>query len=152
MPDELIGTLDWDASPAEETLAEVEESAERVLEKVREVKEEQERSFEEVLGMMRASYMMITGVSQAMGGDLPQVFSSIFSMAISSIATYKAIAAAMAASGVGAAQASIMFASLITAIASLMTGMAGEAELSRRITGLNTSLHGISALIGSINF
>jgi len=152
MPDDTFGEIDWNATPAHKTIAEVEEAAEKALEKVKAVKEEQDRSFEEVMGMIRASYMMITGVSQAIGGDLPQVFSSIFSMAISSIATYKAIAAAMAASGVGAAQASLMFASLITAIASLMAGMAEESELARRVTGLNTSLMGISNLIGSINF
>ena len=44
MVDEVIGSLNWDASAAEETTAEVERKAELALEKVREVKSEQEES------------------------------------------------------------------------------------------------------------
>lgn len=149
MVDEVIGSLDWDASAAEETTTEVLEEAEKALEKVREVKEEQETSFNEVLGMMRASYMMVTGLSQALGGSLPQIFSSIFSVAISTIATYKAIATAMMASGVGAVQAGIMFASLVVAIRSLVATMTQQPELAKRMSGLNTALHGISMSIST---
>ncbi len=152
MPDELFGTLDWDATPAKETITEVNEQVEKTLEKVKNLKKEQKKSFNEVMGMMRASYMMVSGLSQVLGGSLPQVFSSMFSVAISTIATYKAIAAAMAASGVGTIQAIVMFASLITALFNLSAAMTGQTELSDRIGGLNTTIHGISSIIGSLNF
>ena len=44
MVDEVIGSLDWDASQADETTARVEKEAGRVLEKVKEDKEKQEES------------------------------------------------------------------------------------------------------------
>ena len=148
--------LDLDTSKADEKIDKTQDKIDKTLdsatEMVARVKEKTTESFNEVLGMMRASYMMISGLSQALGGGLSQVFSSMFSVAISAIATYKAIAAAMAASGVGAIQAVVMFSSLITAITTLATAMEGETEFSKRLTGLNTTLHGISSIIGSLNF
>ena len=107
------------------------------------------KSFNEVLGMMRASYAMVSGLAQVVGGDLGQIFSSVYGIAVSAIGTYQAIAAAMAASGVGTFQAILMTSSLITAGISLIGIMTGQKELSQRVSGLNMALHGIGGLFTS---
>lgn len=109
-------------------------------------------SFNEVMGMMRASYAMVSGITQAIGGKMSSIFSSMFSIGIAAIGTYQAVAAAIAASGVGLPQALLMTASLVTASAQLVSLMTGQDELSRRVAGLNTALHGIGSMIGVIGF
>lgn len=127
----------------------IEDSKEKLIDLAEDVVTQTQKSYNEVMGMMRASYMMITGVSQAIGGTLSQVFSSMFSIALSAIGTYQSIATAMAATGpAGWIQAGIMATSLIVAGINLATLAEGQTELSRRITGLNMSLHSISSMIG----
>ena len=99
--------------------------------------------------MMRASYMMISGMATVLGGDMGRFFSAIYGMGVATIGTYKAVAAAIAASGVGAVQASIMFASLISATVQLGAVMLGQNELSQRMHGLTMGLHGIQGMISS---
>lgn len=131
----------------------IEDTEDNLLDMTKNVVIATQKSFNEVMGMMRASYMMITGVSQAVGGTLSQVFASMFEIAISAIGTYQAIAAAMAATGpAGWIQAGIMTTSLLVAGINLATLAEGQSELSRRISGLNMSLHGISSMIGEVNF
>jgi len=111
------------------------------------------QSFNEVMGFMRTSYLLISGVSRVMGQGMSQVFSSMYMVAMSTIGTYKAITAAIAATGpAGWIQAGIMTISLATATSSLVSIMAGQRDLSSRIRGINMSLHGISSLIGMVNF
>ena len=130
----------------------IEETKENATEMVDDVKDKAEKSFNEVMGFMRTSYLLISGISRVLGQGMSQVFSSIYMTAISAIGTYKAIAAAMAASGVGTAQAIIMGISLTTATASLVSIMAGQRDLSVKIRGINMTLHGISSMIGSMYF
>ena len=145
-------TLDIDTTEGERKLDalndKIEDTEDKLTDMAENVEEQTEKSFNEVMGMMRASYMIISGVSQAVGGNMSQIFSSIYGVAVSAIGTYQAIAAAMAASGVGAPQAIIMSISLATAIAGLVATMTKQTELGQRIRGLNMALHGISSLIG----
>ena len=107
------------------------------------------KSFDEVVGMMRASYMMLQGITQVIGGDIGQMISAVYGVAVAGITTYQSIAAAMAASGVGAFQAALMTTSLITAIVSLGGVMTGQTELSRRVGGIHTSLQAMGQFINS---
>jgi len=149
-------SIDVDASEAFRTLELLEVKIEGTKDKLsvvtKEVEKQTVQSFKEVQGMMRASYMMVSGLSQVLGGDMARMFSSIYGVAVSAIGTYKAIATAMAASGVGAFQAAIMFSSLVTATIQMGSIMMGQTELSRRVHGINTALHGISGLIGVIGY
>lgn len=126
---------------------EIEETKENATGMVDDVKERALESFNEVMGFMRATYLIISGVSRVMDQGMSGVFSSMYMVGMAAIATYKAIAAAMAASGVGTAQAIIMGISLTTATASLISILTGQRELSTKIRGVNMGLHGISALI-----
>jgi len=127
----------------------IEGTKENLIKMGNDVERETERSFNEVKGMMQASYMMVSGVTQMIGGSMSQAFAAIFQIGISAIGTYQAIAAAMAATGpAGWVQAGIMTTSLLTALVNLYSLSEGQTELSRRISGLNMSLHSISSMMG----
>ena len=104
------------------------------------------------MGAMRAGYMVISGMSQAMGGGMSQAFSAIYGIAMAGIGTYQAIAAAMAASGVGTLQAVMMTSSLITAIAQLGAVTMGQEDLAQQLGGLNMSIQGIGGLLNNMDF
>ena len=130
----------------------IEETEEKAEEAIDTVEDQAEESFKEVMGFMRASYLMISGISRIMGGGMSQVFSSLYMAAMSAIGTYKAIAAAIAATGpTGWVQAGIMTTSLITANLSLISVMMGQRDLSTKIRGINMALHGISGVISSFS-
>ena len=93
--------------------------------------------------------MMLSGITQVMGGDMMSIFSAVYGAAVAGIATYQSIAAAMAASGVGAVQAVLMTSSLVAAMASLGAVMTGQNELSRRVGGINMGLQAIGQSISS---
>lgn len=102
---------------------------------------------------MRAGYMVISGMSQAMGGGMSQAFSAIYGIAMAGIGTYQAIAAAMAVSGpTGWLQAGMMTASLVTALIQLGAVSAGQEDLARQIGGLNMSIQGMGSMIGQMGF
>ena len=106
-------------------------------------------SFKAVVDMMKTSYMLVQGITQVIGGDLGQMFGAIYGVAVAGISTYQAIAAAMAASGVGTVQAILMMSSLIAAGASLGAIMTGQTELSRRVGGINMTLQALGQSISS---
>lgn len=109
-------------------------------------------SFDNTLRMMRASYTMISGVQQALGGSMGETFSAMYGVAISMISTYQAIAAAMAASGVGTVQAILMTASLVSAITTLVSSMIGQEEFARGVSGITTALYGLESFISVFDF
>jgi len=148
---DMIETVDKKTEESEkEVITMMQDSYEKQSQLVEDVKEEAVRSFNEVMTYMRASYLMISGVSRILGGEMSHAFSLMYSVGVSAIGTYKAIAAAMATTGpAGWIQASLMMISLTTATSSLMAILAGQRELSTQIRGINMSLHGISAIIGS---
>jgi len=145
--------LELDDIPANRTIdaidSRIDDTQEKLIKMGNDVERETERSFNEVMGMMRTSYMMVSGVTQMIGGSMSQVFASMFQIGISAIGTYQAIAAAIAATGpTGWLQAGIMTTSLLTALINLYSLSEGQTELSRRISGLNMSLHSISSMVG----
>jgi len=145
--------LDVDATEANRTMdvldSRIDDTQEKLIQMGNDIERETERSFNEVKGMMQASYMMVSGVTQMIGGSMSQAFAAIFQIGISAIGTYQAIAAAMAATGpAGWVQAGIMTTSLLTALVNLYSLSEGQTELSRRISGLNMSLHSISSMVG----
>lgn len=141
-----------DDSQAKSQQAELESKNQEITEKIEANKEATQKSFTEVMGLMRTTYLMISGASRILGGGMSQVFSSMYMTAMAAIGTYKAIAAAMAATGpAGWIQAGIMTISLVTATTSLVSIMAGQRELSTKIRGINMALNGISGLISTFN-
>ena len=109
-------------------------------------------AYDKSLGVMRASYMMVSGFAQVLGGSMGQIFSSIYGIAVAGIMTYQSIAAAMAAVPGGQVQAALMTMSLISAIVSLAGVITGQTELASQVSGLNIAIHGIASLLGEFNF
>lgn len=141
-----------DDTQAKQQQNELELKNEKIKEAIDENEKRTKEAFTQTMAAMRAGYMMISGIAGAIGGSMGQVFSAMYGAAVSAIGTYQAIAAAMAASGpAGWIQAGLMTMSLITAISSLVGVMTGQEELSKRLSGLNMALHGISGLYDSFS-
>ena len=131
---------------------------EKKNEEIKKATEENEKrtkeSFNLALGVMRSSYAIMTGMTQAMGGSMSQAFSAIYGIAVAGIQTGISIAAALAVSPVPGArlQAGLMIVSLMTAMSQLGAVSTGQAELAQQIGGLNSALHGISGMIGVMGY
>lgn len=146
-------TFDVNTEQADATIdkldGKIEQTEKDLVDMGKNVAKETQKSYNEVMGMMRSAYMMVSGITQVLGGSMAKIFESLFSITISAIGTYQAIAAAIAATGpVGWIQAAIMTSSLVAAIINLVAVSEGQKELARRISGLNMTLHGISSYIG----
>lgn len=126
---------------------------ERKNDEIKRATEENEKrtkeAFEKSMGAMRAGYMVISGITQAMGGSMSQAFSAIYGIAMSGIQTYMSISAALAVSPIPGAriQAGLMIASLVTAMSQLVAVTAGQEELAQQLGGLNMAVQGIGGLI-----
>ena len=141
-----------DDSQAKAQQAELEQKNEEIKNAIDDNEKATKEAFEKAMSGMRAGYMIMSGMAQAMGGSMAQAFTSIYGVAMAGIGTYQAIAAAMAASGVGTVQAILMTSSLIAASVSLVSVLTGQEEFSRQISGLNMAIQGIGSMIGAINF
>lgn len=138
-----------DDAPAKAQQEALEAKNKKINAGIEENKKATKKAFTASMAAMRAGYMVMSGVTQAMGGSMSQAFSAIYGIAMASIGTYQSIAAAMAASGVGTVQAIMMSASLITAVIQLGAVSAGQEDFSRQVGGLNMALQGIGQSIGS---
>ena len=144
----FLETSAFDAQTAER-----EERIRRLLGGLEQVDEKTKSSFNKVMGMMRGSYMVISGIARVMGPGFSRIFQGIWSVVTSTIMFYKSIQAAMMASPVpGAAlQAMVMMFSIIAATANVAALMAGQKDLARQTRGMNFALHGISSMISSFS-
>lgn len=149
---QMILTAMGDFSEVEVQQSIVEARNERINQALEETDKRAKEAFEAALGAMRASYMMVSGFAQIIGGSMGQIFSSMYAIAVSSIQLFSAIAQAEFFVPGMQMQSVMMMASLLTAITSLASVMTGQTELASRVSGLNMSLHGISEMIGAINF
>ena len=129
--------------------AELKRENEKIAQAIEQNEKATKDAFNKSMAAMRAGYMVLSGMTQAMGGSMSQAFSAIYGIAMASIGTYQAIAAAMAASGVGTVQAILMTSSLITAIIQLGAVALGQEDFSRQIGGLNMALQGIGQSISA---
>ena len=142
-----------DDTQVKQQQSELEVKNEKISKNIDENEKRTKESFNEVIGMMRASYMMVTGVADVIGKDMGQIFSAIYAVASGTIQTSAAIAAALAASGpVGWIQAGLMGMSLTVASVSLVGVMSGQKDLAQKISGFNTILQGFGGMIDSMSF
>ena len=142
-----------DDSQAKAQQEELERKNEQIKNAIEENDKATKEAFNNAIGAMRAGYMIIAGMTQAMGGSMSQAFSAIYGIAMAGIQTGSAIAAALAASGpAGWVQAGLMAASLIAALVQLGLVSAGQEELASQVGGLNMSLQGLGGMIGVIGY
>ena len=133
----------------EAVVTELENRSSRIIELQKEAAEEIKHNFNKVMAAMRGTYMVVGGLVRVIGGGFSRIFQGMWSIAVSGIATYKAIAGALAASPVPGAQAQaiLMFASLIAATANVTNLIIGQKEVARQARGINFALHGISQML-----
>ena len=142
-----------DDSQAKSQQAELEVANEKIANAITENEKKTKEAYQLSLGAMRASYMMVSGISQVIGGGMGQIFSTLYGVAVAGITTYQSIAAAMAASGpAGWIQATLMTSSLIAALISLGSLAAGQTELASQVSGLNMVIQGFGGLLDSMPF
>ena len=142
-----------DDSQAKSQQAELEVANEKIANAITENEKKTKEAYQLSLGAMRASYMMVSGISQVIGGGMGQIFSTLYGVAVAGITTYQSIAAAMAASGpAGWIQATLMTSSLIAALISLGGLAAGQTELASQVSGLNMVIQGFGGLLDSMPF
>jgi len=115
-----------------------------------EAEKRNEEIYRKLMSQIRGSYMIVSGLVRVMGSGMSRIFQGIWSIAVSAIATYKSIAAAMAATPGGQAQALLMFTSLIMASINVGALITGQTDLARQARGLNFTLHGISSMISYV--
>jgi len=142
-----------DDAQAKSQQAELEVANEKIANAITENEKKTKEAYQLSLGAMRASYMMVSGISQVIGGGMGQIFSTLYGVAVAGITTYQSIAAAMAASGpAGWIQATLMTSSLIAALISLGGLAAGQTELASQVSGLNMVIQGFGGLLDSMPF
>ena len=137
--------LDLDARPLVENLEAVDKLR-------RDVEDAAKTSFNQVVGMARASYMLLNSVVRAAGGSIPATLEAIISGTISAIAIFKPLLTAAAVTPGMQIQAAIGFANLVLTFAALSAAQQKKDEITQTISGMNGVLTGLSALIGTINF
>ncbi len=137
--------LDLDTRPLVEKLEAVDKLR-------RDVEDAAKTSFNQVVGMARASYMLLNSVVRAAGGSIPATLEAIISGTISAIAIFKPLLTAAAVTPGMQIQAAIGFANLVLTFAALSAAQQKKDEITQTISGMNGVLTGLSALIGTINF
>ena len=118
----------------------------------RDVEDAAKTSFNQVVGMARASYMLLNSVVKAAGGAVPATLEAIITGTISAIAIFKPLLTAAAVTPGMQIQAAIGFANLVLTFTALAAAQQKKEDIVQTISGMNGVLNGISALIGSINF
>lgn len=148
----MILTAMGDFSEVEVKQAIAEARNERIGEMIDENEKRTKQAFDASIAAMRASYMMVSGIAQIMGGGMGVIFSSLYGIAVSTIQVFSAIAAAQFFVPGMQMQSIMMVASLVSAIISLRLVMAGQTELAGRVSGINMALQGFGSLIGGFHF
>lgn len=135
------------------TQAALEVKNEQIKNAIEENQKKTKETFAQAMAAMRAGYMVISGITQAMGGTMSQAFSAMYGIAMAGIQTGLSISAALAASGpAGWIQAAMMSASLIAAIVQLGAVAIGQEDFAQQISGLNMTIQGLGSLMDSMNF
>ena len=109
-------------------------------------------AFEKTMSAMRASYQVIGGISQILGGSMGAAFGAIYGVGYAAITMYSAIAAAQFFVPGMQVQSALMVMSLITAAASLAGVIAGQTDLSSKVGALNQVISGIGGYLNSMDF
>lgn len=141
-----------DDAQARKQQAELIAKNEQIAAAIKENKKKTKESFDDSMEAVRSYYMLLTGITQIMGGSTEQMISSLYGVAVSAIGTWQSIAAAMAVSPVPGAQfqAGLMMLSLTSALVSLGGILTGQEKLARRVNGITTGLQGIGGMLNKI--
>ena len=148
---QLTLTAMGDFSEVEVKLAAAEARNEKITEMVDENEKRSLEAFQQSIGFMRASYQMIGGVAQVLGGGIGPVFSAIYGVGVASISLFMSIAQAQFFAPGQQLQSVMMMMSLVTALVSLGAVATGQKRLSQIVGGITQSLSGFGGMIDSFS-
>ena len=145
----IAAWIDW--TPLQLTTKEIED---RVISLGELIKQEEQRAMRVrsmVVGMMRGSYLIMTGMGRVMGGGMTMMFRTMYTIATQSIATIAAISAAQATQGpAGWAQSAMASIQLGFASAQLVGVLTQNDQLTQQMRGFNMLMHGLGSMISSL--
>lgn len=130
----------------------LEETNKKIAAGIKENEKQSKAAYDKSVGAMRASYMMISGFSDVIGGNMMNIFSTVYGVGVASITMLTAIAEAQFFIPGMQLQSTMMVVSLLSALASLGGVITGQMALSNQLNGLNVTLSGFSGLLDSMNF
>lgn len=148
MVDKIDVIVEVDTSELEEAELKAQEILEEADKVTEEVQQKAKMSFNQVMLMARGAYMVTAGLIRATGGTVSTVFRMVISAAISAVATLYPILTAQLTTPM-AIQASIGLINLGIAGIAIDAAIRKQAELSRGMMAINTTLHGMSMMVGS---
>lgn len=139
-----------DDAQARAQQAELVTKNEQIKAAIEENKTETKKAYGQAISTMRSSYMIMSGISQAIGGSMAQTFTAMYGIMVSGVQTAAAIAEALASSGpAGWTQAALMGMSLAAALVSLAGVATGQTKLATQFGGFNMAVQGIGGMISS---
>ena len=148
---QLILSAMGDFSELEVQQAIQEARNEKISEMVDENEVRTKEAYKESVGAMRASYQMMTGFAQIMGGSMGSIFSALYGVGYATINMMTAIAEAQFFIPGMQLQSIMMIMTLMSAFASLGAIVSGQTDLSQRIGGLTSALTGFGGMIDSFS-
>jgi hypothetical protein len=99
--------------------------------------------------MIHAGWLATQGMVRATGGTIQTVFRTVIGTTIGAIATLQPIFAAEAAAG-DYIRAALGMASIGLSLSALAAMQQGQKEMSDQLRGANMALHGMQAIIGTL--
>ena len=148
--------VDVDASPAETTIREMDESLDQLALKGEDVVEtintNSTKAWNRAVGIARSSYAVLEGVIRIGGGSIDALLQSIILGGISAIEFISSIIASEALTGVMTVQAVMAGIELAGAIGNIINVSRGQKEISQQTTDAMSFMNDVSSLIGRLNW
>jgi len=150
MSEKLIIETSLDDSKIKIQQAEIEAKNEQISQDIDENEKKSREAWTKTMAAMRSGYMVISGITQLMGGSMSQAFTAMYGIAMSSIQLYMALTPAVGA--INPVQATMMMISLMSSVIQLGTIAEGQEEFSRALGGVTSMMQGIGGLLDAMPF
>lgn len=141
-----------DDAEARKQQAELEAKNEKIAAAIDANEKATKEAYNKAMGAMRASYQIISGFTQILGGSMGAAFGAIYGVGYAAITMYQAIAAAQFFVPGMQMQSILMTMSLVSAMISLGGVIVGQMELANKVNGIQQMLVGINGLMGAFNW
>lgn len=149
MVDKIDIIVEVDTSELEAAEEKAEEIIETQEETIEEVEKKAHMSFNKVMLMARGAYMITAGIIRATGGTVSTMFRMAISAAISTAAFMYPLLTAESLTPGMQVQAAIGLINLAIAMEAIGMAARQQQELARGMMAINTTLHGMSMMLGS---
>ena len=149
MVDDINIRIHIDDSELKTAKAEAEEYEEETPKMIEDVETKAKVSFRQVMLMARGAYMLTAGIIRATGGTVSTMFRMAISAFISAAAVMYPLLSAQAMLPGQQIQAGIGIGNLMIALMAIEAARTQQEGMARQLMAINTSLHGMSMMLGS---